>query len=187
MTTATTEPTELRAGDPWAWRREDLTDYPASAWNLVYWFKNAAGGFQVAAAADGDNYVVDESSDDTQGRAAGFYSWQARVENIADNTIRHIVDSGSLTVLANLFIGTATDPYDGRSHARKVLAAIEAVLERRATKDQMSYTIEGRTLERTSIDELRRFRVAYRAEVATEDARDRLAAGTPARKLQVRF
>lgn len=177
MTTTTNpEPTELRAGDPWTWRRDDLTaDYPASAWNLVYWFKNEAGGFAITASADGDEFVVDETSDDTEARAAGVYSWQARAENIATPSTRHIVASGTLRVLQNLFTGAAGDAYDGRSHARKVLAAVEAVIEGRATKDQQAYSIAGRALTRTPLPELLALRDRYRLAVAREDQ----AAGVP--------
>ena len=49
-------------------------------------------------------------------------------------------------------------------HVRRVIDAIEAVIERRATKDQKSYSIDGRSLERTPIDELLLLRDRYRAE-----------------------
>ena len=47
----TTEPTRLRAGDTWQWRREDLSDYPATAWTLTYWFRNSTDHLDVSAAA----------------------------------------------------------------------------------------------------------------------------------------
>jgi hypothetical protein len=185
VTVATTEPTELRAGDPWAWRREDLTaTYPASAWTLEYWFKNQAGGFQIAAVADGDAFAVDESSDDTDGLAAGNYSWQARVINIADNSERHMVDSGTLAVLPTLFVGTATTALDGRTHARKVLDAIHAVIEGRATLDQLEYTIGSRSLKRMTVEDLFLFRDRYTALVKAEEA---AANGNPRNKMVVRF
>ena len=160
------EPSEIRAGDPWAWRREDLADYPATLWTLAYWFKNQNGGFQLSAAADGVYYAIDESSDDTEGLVAGSYSWQARVTNIADNTIRHVVDSGTLQVLPNLFVGAAADPLDGRTHAQKVLDAIEATIEGRATLDQLEYTIGNRSLKRMTVDDLLKLRAQYRREVS---------------------
>jgi hypothetical protein len=47
-----------------------------------------------------------------------------------------------------------------------MLAAIEAVIERRASKIQESYTIEGRALKYLSLDDLNRARARYRQEVA---------------------
>lgn len=67
----------------------------------------------------------------------------------------------------------------GESHAQRVLAAIEAVLERRATVDQQSYGIEGRSLARMPIGDLLRFRDRYRAEVAAERAALDEADGRP--------
>lgn len=162
------EPTELRAGDPWAWRREDLADYPATEWTLAYWFKNQSGGFQITADADGTDFAVDETSDDTQNLVAGSYSWQARVTNIADTGIRHVVDSGTLKVLPNLFVGAASDALDARTHAQKVLDAIEATIEGRATLDQLEYSIAGRSLKRMTVDDLFKFRDRYRAEVLAQ-------------------
>ena len=54
------------------------------------------------------------------------------------------------------------------SHAKIVLDAIEAVIENRATMDQSSMSIAGRSLSRLSIDELLTFRARYRAEYLKE-------------------
>ncbi len=55
------------------------------------------------------------------------------------------------------------------THARRMLNAIEAALEGRASKDTESYTIEGRSLSRTPIPDLLRLRAIYRREVAAEE------------------
>jgi len=69
-----------------------------------------------------------------------------------------------------------------------VLDAIEAVIENRATLDQESYQIGGRSLKRMPIADLMRLRQLYRAEVAGEEAAAKLAAGLgTARKVQVRL
>ena len=54
------------------------------------------------------------------------------------------------------------------SHAERVLAAIEAVLERRASTDQMNYSIEGLSLARTPITDLLTLRDRYKAEVTRQ-------------------
>jgi hypothetical protein len=160
MTIATNEPTELRAGDLWQWRREDLTgDYPAPVWTLKYRFKNAAGGFEVIASSDGQAFAV---SFDSAAVIAGTYSWVARAESGA---IFHSVDSGVMEVLPNLFSGSAATASDQRTHEQIVLEAIEAVLENRATKDQEEYTIGNRSLKRTPMKDLVWLRETYRARV----------------------
>lgn len=180
----TTEPLSVRAGDTWKWTRS-LADYPASTWTLKYRFKNAAGGFEIVASASGDDYSVTVSAATTAGYASGTYSWMAWVESGSE---KFTVDQGTLTVGADYRGSTAAAALDDRSHARKVLAAIEAVIERRATQDQMEYTIEGRSLKRTPIADLLKLRQKYQAAVAAEDAAAKMADGfAPGGKIQFRF
>lgn len=179
----TTEPAALRAGDTWKWTKT-LADYPASVWTLTYRFKNAAGGFEFAASASGDDYSVTVSAATTAGFAAGTYHWQAQVVTGSE---KYTVDTGVLVVDPNLFAGTATAAFDARSHVRKMLAAIEAWLE---AKDPAvaEYEIAGRRMKYVPIAELVKLRNRYTAAVAAEDAADKLAAGIGAgRKIQFRL
>src|SRR5690554_1873719 len=118
---ATNEPLELRAGLTWQWRREDLAaDYPASAWTLTYYFKktgSSGANFSIAAAADGDDFEVDEAPGDTDDRTAGDYTWVALV---TDGTDTFEVDRGRLKLLARY---DAAANLDDRTHARKMLEA----------------------------------------------------------------
>jgi hypothetical protein len=181
-----TEPTSARAGDTWKWTRS-LADYPASAgWTLKYRFKNASAGFEIVASASGDDHAVTVAAATTAAYGAGDYSWIAWVEG--GSSEKYSVDAGTLSVLADYRSGAVGVALDDRSHARKVLAAIEAVIERRATKDQEEYSLEGRSLKRTPVAELLKLRQRYRAEVDAEDAAAKLAAGQlPGRKIQFRF
>lgn len=167
MTTPTNEPIELRAGDTWEWRRDDLTEYPATTWSLKYRFKNAAGGFEVTAAADGSAFAISVAAATTAGYAAGVYDWYAWVQSGA---VQKTVDEGKLTVKPDFRSGAATAAFDARSHARKTLEAIEAVIEKRATLDQQAYAINGRSLQRTPIADLIKLRSIYRLEVKREEA-----------------
>lgn len=176
------EPTVLRAGDPWSWQRTDLTGtYPATEWALSYWFKNADGGFEIVAASAGEAFSVDQSSDATDALEAGTYAWQARVTNIADDSIRHVVDSGSLKVLANLFVGTATDPLDARTMAQKAYDDARAALASfQATKGRIkAYTIAGRSMEFDSSTELVNIVKFWENEVTKEAAANAKATGKP--------
>lgn len=172
----TTEPSELRAGDTWKWTR-GLDDYPASAgWTLKYRFKSAAGGFEVVASASGDSFSVTVAASATGAYAAGRYTWAAWVEG--GTAEKYSVDAGTLDVLPDYRSGTATTALDDRSHARKTLDAIEAVIENRATLDQLRYTINGRELQRTPIPDLLKFRQFYKAEVRSEEMAERIRNGT---------
>jgi hypothetical protein len=53
-------------------------------------------------------------------------------------------------------------------HVEKVLDAIEAVIENRASQDQMSYSIKGTTLSRTPIADLLLLRREYKEEYKME-------------------
>lgn len=176
------EPAELRAGDTWQWRREDLTNYPASSWALTYRFKNASGGFEIVASADGDNFAVDVASTTTAGYAAGDYSWQAQVSNSGTGE-KYTVENGSLTVLASFFATPATTAYDDRTSARKILDALDAYMEGRASADQQEYEINvGGSMRRivhSTLKQITQARAYYAGIVANEEAAKRAAEGLP--------
>lgn len=177
----TTEPLELRAGDTWQWTRS-LADYPASAgWSLAYVFINAAAKISISASASGDDHAVTVAAATTANYAAGNYDWIARASKSGQV---FTVGAGRITILPSLAASTA----DLRTHARKVLEAIEAVLEGRASQDVLEYQIAGRSLKRIPLADLLTLRDRYRAEVAREDAANRVALGLPdRRRVFVRF
>jgi hypothetical protein len=167
-TVPTNEPQAARAGITWQWTRQ-LTDYPASTWALTYWFKQlaAAGAkFSIVATASGDDHSVSVAAATTGAYTAGDYSWVAVVSSGSE---AFEVDSGTLDLQPKYSVDAALDD---RSHARKVLTAIEAVIESRATKDQEEYTINNRSLKRTPLAELLALRDRYRAEVRAEELAD---------------
>lgn len=47
------------------------------------------------------------------------------------------------------------------THNRRVLAAINALLEGKATKDVQSYEIKGRQLEKMSLEDLLKWKAVY--------------------------
>jgi hypothetical protein len=80
---------------------------------------------------------------------------------LADGGVKFMIESGKITVNPDptaLATGTAVD-----SHESRTLAAIEAVIENRATMDQMSYQINGRSLQRTPIADLLKLRDYYKS------------------------
>jgi len=96
----------------------------------------------------------------------GRYWWQLRASNSTDTVL---VEAGDTIVHPDL--STVPSGYDGRGHAERVLEAIEAVIEGRATIDQQSYQINNRSLSRTPIADLMRLRSHYRNEVARHRSR----------------
>lgn len=177
----TIEPTTANAGDTWRWTRT-LADYPASAgWALSYTLINAAAKITINASASGDDHAVTVSAATTAGYAAGSYDWRARVSRAGEV---YTVGEGRITV-RNAFGGST---FDARSHARKTLEAIEAVIEGRASSEVSYYMIGNRQLRYMTPAELLTLRDKYRAEVAREDAAAAVAAGLPdKRRVFVRF
>ncbi len=127
----TSEPASLRVGDTWAWSRADLTNYPASTWTLTYHFRNADDFFDVIASADGEAFSISVPAATTAAYTAGSYTWTALV---FDGTDRHEVGNGVVNVLADVSVAAA---FDGRSLPRRLLDAVNAILESRASADQI--------------------------------------------------
>lgn len=185
----TIEPAELRAGDTWKWTKS-LADYPASTpWTLKYRFKSAAGGFEITASASGDDFSVNHAASSTAAYAAGTYDWVAWVEGGASE--KYTVGTGVVEVLPDLRTGTATAALDVRSHARKVLDAIEAWIEGRdlgVAEYEINVGGNSRRLKNIPMSDLIKLRNRYKAEVAAEDAARKLAAGiATGRKTQFRL
>ena len=167
------EPTEFRAGDTISWKRS-LDDYKASdSWVLNYAFRGAAGTIDVTATADSDDHLVSIAPSTSAAYSAGIYDVIGYVTKGSD---RYTVFSSRIEILVDL--ATAGSSYDGRSHVKKTLDAIEAVLENRATKEILKSTIEGVEIERISHEELLRFRAKYLQWYQQEEAAERLKQGT---------
>lgn len=165
----TQEPDELVVGDRWTWKRTDLiTDYPIADYALTYEFHEDSGGggshkFTVTATETTDAYIVEIPSATTANYSIGDYKWYAFITRSSDSE-RIAIDEGITTVIVNF----ANTNADVRSHAKKVLDAIEAVIENRATVDQSSFSIAGRSLSRMSIDELFNLKDRYKSEYLKE-------------------
>lgn len=168
---ANIEPNQAAAGDTWTWRR-GLSNYPAPAWTLTYHFVNRVAAFSLVAGADGADHLVQAAPATTAAYQDGRYSWRAFV---SDGTDRHQVAAGEMEVLPDFAKQGAG--FDTRDHAQKVLESIEAVIEGRAGKDQESYQIEGRRLDRTPIADLLRLRLFYRQEARQNQDAERIRKG----------
>lgn len=161
------EPETLVKGDRWVWKRTDLvSDYPTSTYALTYEFVDGGGAsnqFTITASETTDAYIVEVPSTTTASYAARTYQWYAFITRTSDSQ-RVAVDNGITLVVDNY----ADTNADQRSHAKKALDAIEAVIQNRATIDQSSFSIAGRSLSRMSVTELLQFRDYYKAEYNRE-------------------
>lgn len=162
-----------------------VADYPpADGWTLKYRLipRTSGTAITLTATTSGTDYRVQVAPATTGAWTAGEYSWSSWVEKTG---ARYTVSSGLVTLIAD---PSAATTFDGRTHARRTLDAIEAVIEGRATLDQQEYQIGNRTLKRMPIADLLKFRSLYKSEVAAEAAASNLANGIGiGRKIQVRL
>lgn len=158
----TTEPAKIAAGDRVQWTKS-LADYPAGTWTLTYYLRNAAGKIDITAGSSGTDHAVDVAAATTKGWTAGHYDGQGVVTSGTDRTL---VWQGRIEVLPNFALAGS---YDNRTHARKTLEAIQAVIENRATLDQQEYTIGNRSLKRMPISDLIKLEQTYLGRVRSEE------------------
>lgn len=167
------EPSEIRAGDAFTWTKT-LSDYPASTHTLEYILFNADKRIVITTSASGDDFEIDVDSATSAAYAAGEYEWVAQASIGGE---RYTADSGRITILPDLLVAT-----DGRTFAQISLDNIEAVMQKRASLDQESYTINGRSLARTPFMELTKLRDYFRNEVQNEQDKIDAKDGKPSRK-----
>ena len=159
-------PSELQLGDFLAWKRDDLaSDYPVADYSLSYEFNlidgSTAANFTLTATESGNEYIISTSS--TTSYTLGNYNWISYITRSSDSA-RVKLEEGYVEIQDNY----ATTSNSVRSHAKKILDAVEAVLENRASMDQQSMSIAGRSLSRMSITDLMTFRDRYKAEYLKE-------------------
>lgn len=164
-------PTTLYAGDTISFS-DSLDSYNASdGWTLTYSFVNAEAKHSIDSTADGDDFAFAVAKAVTSAWGKGSYKYAATVDNGTD---RFTVGTGDVTIRPDLSAG----PVDDRNHVEKVLDALEAMLEGKATVDQQSMSIGGRSVARFSPLELLQWRGDYRNQLLALKRAERIANGT---------
>lgn len=162
-------PATLRAGDTYSWT-ESNSDYPASSsWKLAIVLQAKDRPLTtITASANGTDHNISIPVGTSKDYAPGTYLYQAYFYKETDGTIteKHTVETGQIVILPNLT--SATSEADFRSHAKKSLDAIEALLEGKTTGDVLSYSIAGRSISKMSPTELTSWRDYYLSEYQEE-------------------
>lgn len=173
-------PRRITVGDTITWD-ETLDDFPASAsWVVTYNFTSPGDQFASTHAAVVDDHRITIVTTDLE---EGRYEYTKKV---TDGTSIHTLERGYIFVDPDLSADSAG--VDRRSYAATALANIEAVLIGKASKDQTSYSLNGRALSRYSFAELNEFRASLRVEVREEKSRLRRESGGKSHKnVKVRF
>lgn len=153
---------------------------PAPAWQLSLHLRGA-GQIDLQAVGQDALHLFTASAADTADWSAGAYWYVVRATD-ADDVIE--LDSGTLEILPDLV--SAGPDFDGRSEDEKALAAIDAVLAKRATMDQERYRINNRELWRIPVPDLLKLRATVAARVRHASAKKRGRGGF-GRAIHVRF
>ena len=157
-----------------------LTAYPATDWTLTAYIKGPQA-ITLTAVKTGSLHTFSATAAVTATWTAGDYWYSIRATDGTD-----IVEIESSTLAIGDDLGASLTSYDGRKHAERVLEAIEAVIEGRATSDQQSYKINNREIVRIPIADLLRWRDKYRAEVSMIKSAATLGGGL-GQRVNVRF
>lgn len=160
----TQEPSQVRAGQTLTFTKS-LGDYPAPTWTLTYYLRgNGLDAIDFTASASGSEHLVEVSFATTSTWKAGTYDVSAIASSATE---RFEVWSGRIEVLPDFSAEGAN--FDTRSHARRTLDNINAVIEGRASKTILSSTVEGTSLDRIPHDQLLKLQAAYEQKVINED------------------
>lgn len=153
----------------------DLDDYPASeGWGVELQLRGPSNQDITGSIEDGQ-YKIEATPAETTSYTAGDYWAFIRVSLAGDVKT---IDAGQVTILPT--VDSLTN-YDGRSHVKRTLDAIESLIEGKASKDVSSYSIGGRALSRMSIEELLKWQSVYQSkynkELAEENRKNGKASG----------
>lgn len=138
--------------------------WPAPDWTLTAVLRGPVP-MNLVASHEGSRHRFCVPAAMTSTWTAGRYVLSLRASR--GDEVREI-DTGEVTIRPD--ISQLAAGHDARSHVERALAAIEAVIEKRATIDQERYRINNRELWRTPVGELLRLRDRYKAELARMQA-----------------
>jgi len=164
----------LYAGDTWTWERSVDADFSAAdGWGLKYILTNAAGKitFTDDGTATSSKFTVLVAAATTAAYTAGDYTAQLFA---VKGTDRRYIGKSVIKVLADV---AEESSLDMRSHVKKTLDALEAALEGKASSDQQSISINGRSISRLSPTEQRKWRADYLSQYRAEQAAEKVRAG----------
>lgn len=173
-------PLKLIAGTTVEWLiRAD--DYPAPTWTGELALVMDSDAQQIATTDNGNGeHLVRLDPAVSALLQRGIYRWQV---TLTDGTDRHPVQTGVLEVIADY--AAINGGLDDRSDNAKLYDAITAVMLGKASSDQSSMAIGGRSLSRYTWDELSQMRGAFAHQMTDSE---RMARGfSPSTPPQVRF
>jgi hypothetical protein len=164
-----TTPVEIVGGTTVEWTLS-LPHTPSAGYTGKFYLAGALSVLTKTATVDGESFKFQIAPADTSAYATGVYFYQITTEKAGE---KHLEIAGEIRINA-LIAGAG---YDGRSVAKKIVDAIDALVLNRATIDQESYQIGNRQLARVPFEHLNKVRQYYAAIVDQEHRLARIKAG----------
>lgn len=157
----------LYAGASWSFTKA-FPDYPASEWNCDLTLKRDSDlPFTIIAEKDSDDFTFSATAVETSTMNPGYHKYQFKFTNTTTGAVE--IKSGFETIVALL-----ENISDVRSHNKKMLDALQATLEGRATKEILNMSYKGRAFQLLTIQELRDAIEYYKGEVAAEEREEKI-------------
>jgi hypothetical protein len=190
----TTEPTQITRGTTVRWTRS-LADYLASdGWRLHYALAGPTPDTVACSATQTDLHLAELAATLASGATLpctarmepGRYYWQSYAASGAE---RFAIGAGEFDVIDSLFTRPTTGrTYDGRSTARRIVDAIDAILSGTANLAEASISVDGRSLSNRPLAELLTTRDKFARIVEQERKAAAVANGLdPENSIRVRF
>ena len=168
-------PEQLVVGDFFQFKVTTFSqDYANTAHTMRFVARIATGGSSeiiATATNDGNDYLFTVASSVTEDYDVGHYHYQLEIERTSDNN-RIVVDRGEIDIVTDF-----DNNVDPRTHAEIMLGKIETILQGKADNDVESYSINGRSLNKFSPNELLEWRDYYKREVAAHKRREAIKHG----------
>lgn len=142
-----------------------FSGYPAPAYDAVMYF-TAFGKEPITVTSTdyGSDFRFINSGGGTANWAPGTYDFAVRVDG-PGGTLTLL--TGKITLLPNPAAFTSTT--DNRSHARRTLDILQALVEGRVVSGIENYSIDGRQVSKTPLKDLIALRDRYQAIVTAEE------------------
>lgn len=150
---------DFMAGDSLTWEFAPGNYPDTGGWTAKTIFTEGSVNQEVIGTAQGAGWLFKLTPEDSAKFPGALYTWVIQFTN-TDQRITGA--TGATQVYPNLEDGPA------KSHAQKVVEALEAVIEGRASQDQIQMTIGGRSITRMSVDDLLKFLNYYRGKLDAE-------------------
>jgi hypothetical protein len=165
-------PFEITAGDSVTWDKS-FSNYPADdGWVISYALVKGDNQITFNGGASGAVHRVALGATDTNGWDAGVYSYQVKLTKGDDKVT---VESGTVTIVADY--SAATAGLDARTHFFKMRDALRALSEGKATDDQLSLSINNRSISKMAPSEVLEWLNHYEALCMNEMRKERARRG----------